>query len=158
MGLQGPAGPAGEQGPPGKTGPVYTTFSSTTVLGPGVQDPGYISAMDVPYYFSIFAGDRSLLSGAKVEEPLADAGTLVRFSVGLNSAPVSGGWTFSLMRGEEALLSCAITGGNRSCQATGSKPVSMYDKLYIKCDPGTNNNSSDTAFTAAAFQIRYLNN
>ena len=125
-------------------------------MGPGVYEGDYGGTYDTPCFFALHGGDRSL-TGAAVEEPLGDAGVLKRFTIGLNAAPGTGTWTFSLMRGSDALLSCTISGSSRTCQGNGNKLVSATDKLYIRCEPGTGVNTPSVAFTAAAFQVKYVN-
>ena len=92
-------------------------------MGPGVPDVlGSGSNREYAagsYYFTIFGGDRSDVR-AEAEQAIGDYGVFTRFSVGINAAPVTGSWTFSLLRGETALFTCSITGQNRMCSASGT--------------------------------------
>ena len=121
-------------------------------MGPGVPDDGELGEYDSgAYYFTIYGGDRSAVK-ASAEQAIGDSGIFTRFSVGINAAPATGSWTFRLMRGETALLSCTITGQDRACSATGNVSFASTDKFCILFQGA---DSPTSLFTAASFQLKY---
>lgn len=107
-------------------------------------------------YFSIFGGDRST-NKQDVQNPLGDPAVLVRFSVGINAAPGSGSWTFTLMNQSSALpVSCTISNEKRSCWTNANIAVLGQDQLSVRMVAGTGSDAPARLFSAAAFQIKLL--
>jgi hypothetical protein len=133
-----------------------STLATTTVLGPGVVDEygnGFGEDYAKTYFYSIYGGDRSQYQ-ADVEEQLgSSAAVITRFSAGVNSRPGGGSWTFSLMRGNTALLTCTVGENDRRCEATGYIPLTPLDRLSIRC---AESGAPYQGFSAAAFQITYI--
>lgn len=153
-------------GPAGDPGTSTTTLAMTTVLGPSVYDPAgpfsqakakaAVNGLEwTTCFFALYGGDRSLAS-SDVEEALGESGVATRFAVGLNGAPQTGSWTFTLMKGEVPLLPpCTIAGANRTCQSTGSGWFGSTDKLSIQMTAGSDNNTPAGMFSHASFQVKY---
>lgn len=164
MGLMGPMGPAGPQGPQGAPGtpptfgPLSSTLATTTVLGPSMYESAEGGPLDnwSTCYFAIYGGDRSL-NREDVEEPIGDSAIVTRFTVGINAAPGTGSWTFTLMKGATPLLAPGIiSGDSRKVEVMGYINVNNSDKLSIRLTPGTGTDAPANMFSAAAFQVRYL--
>ena len=133
-------------------------------MGPAVYDPSELQARAAKAealdwttcFFALYGGDRGMTSAA-VSEPVGDAGIATRFTVGVNMAPGSGSWVFTLMKGDTPLLPpCTVTGTGRTCQSTGYAAFSPTDRLSIKMTVGTGDDAPSNMFSTAAFQLKYI--
>lgn len=110
----------------------------------GIRDPMMINSAPRVYSLSVqdLATDGSparelLVNLSKVEEPVIP-GTFKRFACVVADAPtVPNVWTFTLLKnGAPQLLSCSVTGTNRSCgNDVNTVTVTTGDKIALEVSP-----------------------